>query len=442
MVRHRPKGPIDADSRRPIRNPCPFRDQVGSGIVTPPDREAVEGSASPNRILFWMCVLVAINQLGFGGVMPALPLYAQSFGVSVTAIGMAVAVYGLARFAGAIPAAWLSDNWGRRPALALGGVVTAAGNLWCAMATSYPEFILARFVAGAGAGLIVTTGQIVLADITTPARRGRVVSIYQGVFIFAAGVGPFPGGLLSEAYGLSAPFLAYAIAGLGAGAVAAIAVAETRDHGHAAAGRRKGPGISLLTQVRQLARQTGYVLACLVSLANAAARTGGLFSIVPLLGSLRLGLSVTAIGFALAVGTVVGLLAAYPGGMLVDYFGRKAVIAPATILSGASMLLFCFAPTYGWFMAASIAWGVASSIGGGAPSVYAADCAPPGLNATTMSVFRMTGDIGYVLGPLLLGLISDGFGPITALVAAAGLLVVAGAAFATFAPETYRARSP
>ncbi|MCX6020474.1 MAG: hypothetical protein NTZ05_01860 [Chloroflexi bacterium] len=54
----------------------------------------------------------------------------------------------------------------------------------------------------------------------------------------------------------------------------------------------------------------------------------------------------------------------------------------------------------------------------------------------------MTGDIGYVLGPLLLGLISDGFGPITALVAAAGLLVVAGAAFATFAPETYRARSP
>ena len=52
-----------------------------------------------------------------------------------------------------------------------------------------------------------------------------------------------------------------------------------------------------------------------------------------------------------------------------------------------------------------------------------------------------TGDIGYVLGPLLLGLISDGFGPITALVAAAGLLVVAGAAFAIFAPETYRARS-
>lgn len=404
--------------------------------TAPPGRDR-----RPNRILFWMCVLVVINQMGFGGVVPALPLYAQSFGVSVSAIGMAIAVYGLARFAGAMPAAWLSDAFGRRWALVLGGAVTAAGNLWCAWASSYPEFIMARFIAGAGAGLIVTTGQIVLADITTPARRGRMVSIYQGSFIFAAGVGPFPGGLLSEHYGLAAPFLAYAVAGFCAGTVAVLAVGETRDPAVGAARRGGGrPGGSMWSQIKRLAGQIGFVLACLVSLANAAARTGGLFSLVPLLGSMRLGLSVTAIGFALAVGTVVGLLAAYPGGMLTDHFGRKAVIAPATVISGLSMLMFCFAPSYAWFMAASVAWGVASSIGGAAPSVYAADSAPPGLNATTMSLFRMTGDIGYIAGPLLLGLLSDGFGPATALVAAAGLLVSAGVVFAAFAPETYRGR--
>ena len=66
---------------------------------------------------------------------------------------------------------------------------------------------------------------------------------------------------------------------------------------------------------------------------------------------------------------------------------------------------------------------LASSIGGAAPSVYAADCAPPGLNATTVSVFRMTGDIGYVGGPLLLGLIMDLYGPETSLIVAAGLLI-------------------
>jgi len=182
------------------------------------------------------------------------------------------------------------------------------------------------------------------------------------------------------------------------------------------------------------------VLACTVSLANAAARTGGLFSVVPLLGSVRLGLSVSAIGFALAVGTVVGVLASYPGGMLTDYFGRKAVIAPSTVISGLSMLLFCWAPDYAWFLAASIAWGIATSIGGAAPAVYAADSAPPGMNAATMSLFRMTGDIGYVAGPLVLGLVADSAGPTVALVIAAGLLVLAGGAFAGLAPETYRGR--
>jgi DHA1 family multidrug resistance protein-like MFS transporter len=33
-------------------------------------------------LLFWMCVLMTVNQFGFGGIMPALPLYAQSFGAS------------------------------------------------------------------------------------------------------------------------------------------------------------------------------------------------------------------------------------------------------------------------------------------------------------------------------------------------------------------------
>ena len=56
------------------------------------------------RILVWMCVLVAVNQLGFGAMVPSLALYAQSFGVPASAIGMAVAMYGLARCLSALPA--------------------------------------------------------------------------------------------------------------------------------------------------------------------------------------------------------------------------------------------------------------------------------------------------------------------------------------------------
>ena len=399
----------------------------------------VQQPVRQNYTLFWMCVLVGVNQLGFGAMVPSLPLYAQSFGVTASAIGLAVGIYGLARFLVALPSGWLSDGLGRRHALAIGGLVSGIGNLWCAWATSYPEFIVARFVAGAGAGMIVTTGHIVLADISTPERRGRMLSIYMGSFIFAVGIGPFPGGLLAEHYGLAAPFWAYGAASLIAMLVAWFAISETRDLS-AAPVSAGSTAPSFIDQMRILQAQIGFLLASLIQFMNAVVRTGGLFTIIPILATTNLGLSMSEIGFAMMLGSVTGLVAAYPTGWVTDQFGRKSVIVPATLLAGASMLVFCFALSYAWFVAAAIVWGVASTVGGSAPAAYAADTAPHGMNAAAMSTFRWMGDAGYVIGPLALGLIVDLYGPVASLVLSAALLMLVGIAFAVYAPETFRGR--
>ena len=254
------------------------------------------GMTLQRRVLLWMCVLVAVNQFGFGAMVPSVPLYAQSFGVPASAIGMAIAAYGLARFMSAVPAGQLSDILGRRQSLAIGGLVSAVGNLWCAWATSYPEFIIARFVAGFGAGLVLTTGNIVLADISTPEVRGRMIAIYQGTFLFSVGLGPFPGGLLAEHFGLSAPFLFSGLGAFLATVVAWFAVEETREMARSSAGA-SAITVSFLAQMRTLMRNVGYVLVSLISLMNAVVRTGGLFAIIPLLATARLGISISAIGF-------------------------------------------------------------------------------------------------------------------------------------------------
>jgi len=396
--------------------------------------------ASERQTLLWMCVLVGVNQLGFGAMVPSLALYAQSFGVPAAAIGLAVGIYGLARFATAVPAGQLSDWMGRRPTLAIGGLVSALGNLWCAVAGQYPEFIVARFIAGAGAGLILTTGQVVLADISTPARRARTIAIYQGTFLFAVGIGPFPGGLLAEHLGLTAPFLAYGSASLLAALVAWFGVSETRGLARGTAAEYGG-AVPFRTQVRLLTGKIGLLLVGLIALTNALVRTGGLFAIIPILGTAHLGLSVGGIGTAIMLGSLFGLIAAYPASSVADRFGRKPVIVAATVMTGASMLLFGFAGSYPAFIAASIVWGVASSVGGAAPAAYAADSAGPGMNAAAMSLYRMTADAGYVIGPLALGLMADAHGPIAALFVSAGLLVLAGTAFVLVAPESYRSKA-
>ena len=390
------------------------------------------------RILIWMCVLIGVNQLGFGAVIPVLPLYAESFGVSQWAIGLTVAVYGLGRFAIAMPTGRLADWLGRRPALALGGLVSALGNFASALAGNYEELVAARLLAGIGAGLVITAGAVVLADITTPARRGRTMAIYQGSFLFAVGVGPLPGGLLAEHMGLAAPFTACAVASLAVGLLGWFAVEETRDsRGATGAGGAARPRYSV--QLRTLLAMPGFRLVSAIALMNAIARTGALFSIVPVLAFQRLELGASRIGFGLALGSIAGLLLTYPAGMMADRFGRKSVIVPATLGAGLSMGLFCIAPSYAWFLFACVIWGSAINIGGAAPAAYAADSAPPGMNATAMSTYRMLGDFGYVVGPVGLGLLADIQGAETALWIAASGLLASGLLFARFAPETYRA---
>ena len=62
------------------------------------------------------------------------------------------------------------------------------------------------------------------------------------------------------------------------------------------------------------------------------------------------------------------------------------------------------------------------------------------MNAAAMSTFRMLGDLGYVIGPITLGLVVDLYGARTALVLAAVLLMAVGACFGLLAPETYSKR--
>jgi MFS transporter, DHA1 family, multidrug resistance protein len=223
--------------------------------------------------------------------------------------------------------------------------------------------------------------------------------------------------------------------------IAWFAVAETRELSANQPTKDAAPRLPFAAQMRVLNGRIGFVLVSLISLLHAVVRTGGLFALIPLIATTKLGLSVGNIGFAMMLGGVAGLLTSYPAGWLADRFGRKAVIVPATLITGASMLLFCVATSYAGFIAACLVWSIASSVGGSAPTAYAADSAPPGMNAAAISTYRLTADAGYVIGPLALGLIADWYGPVTAIVISAALLAAVGVAFALFAPETHRGRS-
>lgn len=397
-------------------------------------------SPRDRTILIWMCALIAANQLGFGAVVPVVALYAEDFGVSQAAIGLTIAIYGLARFLVNYPSGQLADRVGRKPVLALGGAITILGTILCAVAPSYPIFLAARFVAGAGAALVLTAGQIVLTDIASPHNRGRVMAIYTGVFVFAVGAGSYPGGWLATHVGLASPFWANAIL---AGVVTLLALAfvpETRNAVSSAA-RGGAERIGLRDQLQMLIAIPGFALICLVSFGAFFARTGGLFNVIPLLAEDQIGLAPDQIGLGIGMVSIVGLFLIYPSGALVDRFGRKAVIVPSAICSAGAMALFAFATSFQTYLMASFLWAVASGIAGAAPAAYAADLAPKDHVGPAMGLYRTIADLGYVVGPLLLGTISDIASPRLALLVTTSLLVVSGSLFFLRAPETWAQRT-
>jgi MFS family permease len=395
-----------------------------------------------NRVLLWVCLVIAVNQLGFGIIVPVTPIYARTFGVSEAAIGLVVAVYGLGRFLFSTPVGQSADWFGRKRTIFAGTLLTCAGSFLCGLAGDFTQLLVYRFIAGIGSTTVITGTQIVVADVATRENRGRMMGTYQGFFSFAVGVGPSVGGVVALLAGPRAPFFVFAVLTLVAGAIALTQLPETGGRRAAAqtpstatVAPAPTPGAANPGIIRQLLTNVGFLCVALVTFQHAFTRTGALFAIVPLVGVERIGLDPAAVGLAITIGNLFNLATIALAGVLADRYGRKPVIVPSCLLSALAFAGFAYALGYPAFVLSAILWGIGTALGGSA-AAYAADQAPPGGNGVTMGIYRTLSDAGYVIGPTLLGLIAQSAGAQTALLAAAAIAIAAMVPFALLAPET------
>jgi multidrug resistance protein len=158
---------------------------------------------TPLAILF---LTVFLDLVGFGIVIPLLPLYAERFGASPMAVVWLVAIYSLMQFVFAPWWGQLSDRIGRRPVLLIGLFGSAVSYLAFGLAGS----LLVLFVARAAAGIMganIGVAQAYVADITSPEDRAKGMGMIGAAFGLGFIFGPAIGGGLSH-FGPAVPFLA------------------------------------------------------------------------------------------------------------------------------------------------------------------------------------------------------------------------------------------
>jgi len=129
-----------------------------------------------------------------------------------------------------------------------------------------------------------------------------------------------------------------------------------------------------------------------------------------------------------------------PAGSLSERLGRKVTIVPSVLLVSLTILLFTLSRDYTAFLGTAVLLGLATGIAGASPAAYVADLAPAGYRGGTIGLYRTFGDVGFVIGPILLGWVADLSSYATALRLNAALLFVSGLLFLLFARETVGGR--
>jgi len=156
---------------------------------------------SPLLVIF---LTVFIDMVGFGIVIPVLPLYAEHFHATPVQIGWLTGIYSGMQIIFVPILGRLSDRFGRRPILIVSLLGTAIGFLIMGWASSLPLLFLARIIDGASGGNIATA-QAYIADVSTPENRSRSMGLIGAAFGLGFTLGPMIGGIMSRiSYG--APF--------------------------------------------------------------------------------------------------------------------------------------------------------------------------------------------------------------------------------------------
>jgi len=373
------------------------------------------------KAFFVLVSTMLISMLGFGIVVPLLPIYADQMGASALEIGFINAGFSLTLLVALPFMGRLSDRFGRKIFLCLGLTILTVASLGFIWAQNPTQLILVRIFQGVGASMHLPIAEAYLGDITPKGQEGKWMGHFNAILFSSMSLGPLFGGVLTDLFSATTTFLVMAglcLTGLIATILFLPEVAKRF------VGEKQG---SILDGLRKSSIMKG-VFAFRIALGFSMACT---MTFLPLFGSQNLGLSVSLIGVLIASRTPLALLQSYTG-TLADRYSRRGLV---TIGSLGAMIFIVLMPIAGGFwplliMHALMATGVAFAMP--AANAYIVEEGRFFGMGASMALFMMAMQIGNGFGPIMLGGIVDFMGIESAFYSSAVIMVLGVAAFIWF----------
>lgn len=340
--------------------------------------------------------------VGQGAILPLIALSARDLGGSIGQASFVVALLGLGHLAGDLPAGALAARIGERRALIAACLLDAVALIGAFLAGSLLLLGAAVFVAGTAGAMFSLARQAYLTEAVPIRMRARALSTLGGTARIGTFVGPFAGAAVVSSWSIGAAYGFAAIMSLVGALITALVPDLTRGQERRAAVRAQGRHrsvFSVLVEHRRTLATVG-VGVLVISAARATRQT-----IVPLWAESQ-GLDAVQTSVIFGISAGVDMLLFYPGGVIMDRFGRLWVAAPAMIVlaTGFALLPLTHSPmTIG---AVAALMGLGNGISAGIVMTLGADASPDDARAQFLGGWRLCSDLGNALGPLVISGVS------------------------------------
>ena len=386
--------------------------------------------APHDRLLIPVYLPSAFTAVASQAMLLLLPLYALEIGGSAAFAALVMALRGVGVLIFDVPAGLLVGRFGDKSVLLGGFVLLAASMLGMAAATEPWQIALLAVPLGAGHAAWFLGWLTYITHSCPPELRGQATAVNAGIQRMGALVGPLAGGIVAESLGYAPAYLVAAALCIVAFLISFVYTADVRPDSPARSGHLQTIG-RILADNRSMFATAGTV-AIIFQIMRATRQL-----LVPLFGVL-VGLDPATIGLIYSLAAAVDVSLSYPVGIAMDHWGRKWTGVPSVAGFVIGLAMLPFAQGFWTLLAAALMLGVGNGLSTGLVMIIGMDLSPPGQRGQFLGVWRLIGDVGWVGGPLLAGVLVEIFSMAAASLFASALGILGGLVLLFLVPETSR----
>ena len=302
-------------------------------------------------ILWFAMFVIAV---GFGMVVPILPVFARDLGASGLWLGLAFSGFAVTQTPLTPVMGRLGDRWGRRPFIMTGLGIYVFVGIGLALADTFQAVAALRMVMGVGGACMFTSALATIGELAPRGREGRYMGLFMVSFTSGFGIGPLIGGILKDSVGVDAAFLTLA----GAAVFALLLVVALMPSQSAT--RRTDEEIAAIAPVRDMFRDFR-VLALFAFNFTFGLGIGAVMTFIAIFMNDVLLASATMVGLVVGSRAVLSSVFQPIFGRLADRVPRQHMVAASGVLLAAATAAIPLSPTVMALLVVFLLLGLAES---------------------------------------------------------------------------------